>query len=416
MAFKIAHLSDLHIGYRATSREDSNGINLREADGYKLLARLTKSVIKHEVDVVVVSGDVFHSPAPEIRPIIAVQNALRMMAEAGIAVYILAGNHDQNDIRADIASSKIMDDPMRKIYSHVEPYVRHEVAPDVFFHLVSHHMYSEQNDTMSQIKPVDGAVNIFATHGSVIDPILQIKLHTEQSPREIVIPDFLMSDHHWDYSMLGHIHERGFVGSSDGISDTLNNRIYYNGSLFRRGFADKECSLGRGWTLWTLQDDGSFSFTPIALPQRPQFDFDVIDAEKLTSTQVSDLIIENLKSTQVDGTEFNSSIAPMVRQRVVNLSSSKRASMDWAHIDQQSSHALAWNFKHMTPQESNLSLTSMAALLPEGALSSGDVIQVFDNWVSGSSTFAATPEHIKDRVKAQTRKFVEQGQEDLLNE
>ena len=126
------------------------------------------------------------------------------------------------------------------------------------------------------VKTVDGEVNILSTHGSVIDPILHMRLSANESPREVVIPDPIIKDQNWSYTLLGHIHERGWVGSMNGKEDTAETRIYYNGSLIRRGFSDAETPLGRGWTLWTVDSDGNFSHEMKQIAQRPQYDLSLI--------------------------------------------------------------------------------------------------------------------------------------------
>ena len=119
---KIAHLSDIHAGYTATRHLNNQGINVREADGYVAFARIVTDCINHDVDLVVIAGDTFHTSTPSIRTIIFVQNQFRRLAAAGIPIYALAGNHDVDDIRANIAASRVLDDPLRDIHSHIERY------------------------------------------------------------------------------------------------------------------------------------------------------------------------------------------------------------------------------------------------------------------------------------------------------
>lgn len=417
-SFRVAHIADLHLGYRSTTVTNKLGVNIREADGYLALKRVVESIIEARPDCVVIAGDVFHSATPEVRPILMAQHYLRLLGEKGIPVYILAGNHDTNDTRADIASSRLMDDPLRGITSIIEPYSGPlKLGDDVFLHMVSHHMYGEQHATMKSIKPVAGALNIFSTHGSIIDPLLKIKLHTEQSPREIVIPDFLLEDHEWSYTMLGHIHERGFVGTPDPSRDGNNKRIFYNGSLIRRGFSDKECALGRGWTEWSIAPDGTFTPTFHRVAQRPQVDLAAIDAEGMTPRAISDEIVANLKSTQVKGNSFDPNIAPLLRQKIMNLEPSKHASLDWGAINAHREHALAWSLKRVVdsplddPQDT-LATPDITGGLPD----SSDVVRIYDSWVTGASTLASAEDKLKETVQQQTREFVELGQEMMLNE
>ena len=410
---KIAHLSDIHAGYTATRHLNSQGINIREADGYIAFAHIVSDCIKHDVDLVVIAGDTFHTSTPSIRTIIFIQNQFRRLAAAGIPIYALAGNHDVDDIRANIAASRVLDDPLRDIHSHIEPYARHEVFDGVFLHLVSHHMFMDQSQTLPNVKSVPGAVNVFTTHGSVIDPILEMKLHTEQSPREIVIPDWLIKDNQWDAIMLGHIHERGWVGSSDGKTDTANTGIFYNGSVIRRGFADKTCRLGRGWTLWTIQDDGTFTHETMNVPQRPQYDFLPIDASTLTATEVTDIVISNLKSTQPEsGPEFLPSTAPIVRQRIENITPGKKAALDLKAISENASHTLHWD---MPASFTTTTVTQTKSASEEKiGSSSADILNAYDEWVEDSETLKNISEDMRENVAKKAREFVKMGQEEVL--
>ena len=411
--FKLAHLSDIHAGYKSTRLVNSQGINLREADGYITLSRIIKDIILNEVDAVVVAGDIFHTPTPEIRSIIFVQNQFRKLWEAGIPVYALAGNHDTNDIRADIAASRVLDDPWRNIYSHAEPYATHEIADGIHLHLVSHHMYNDQSETMSKIVPVENEINIFTTHGSCIDPILQEKLHAEQSPREIVIPDELLKDKNWSYTMLGHIHERGWVGSRDKKADTANSKIYYNGSIIRRGFSDKNVPLGKGWTLWDIDSSGNFTPTFKTIAQRPQYDFDIIKATELSASDITDIIVKHLKETQTDGTKFDTKSAPILRQQIEGITPAKYAALDWKTISQNSEHALSWGLKtsYLGNEKTNKDNNETSVSISDNA----DVLKVYDEWSEKSDTIKDLSENLKNDVTKQARDFVKLGQEEALD-
>lgn len=413
--FKLAHIADIHAGYKATRLLTSNGLNLREADGYVALSKCFSEIIEQKPDALVISGDVFHTPNPEIRTIVFVQNQFRRLWKAGIPIYSLTGNHDTNDVKADMAASRVLHDPWRNIYSHVEPYAHHEIADGIHLHLVSHHMYREQATTMQEVKPIDGEINIFTTHGSCIDPILQHILHTEQSPREIVIPDSLLRDRDWSYTILGHIHERGWVGSKDGKTDTSNSKIYYNGSLLRRGFSDKETPLGRGWTLWNIDDEGVFTPKLFRIPERPQVDFPIIDAKDLSSDSVTEIILKNLQSTQLDGTNFDSRSAPILRQRIANLSPMKYSGIDWKTIDLNSSHAMSWEPKLLTntiqeetdENEQNISSTAIS--------DNADILKVYDDWKKDSPSLQEVKDKkLQDEIAEQARNFVKVGQEETL--
>jgi exonuclease SbcD len=406
MSFKLAHFADCHLEYRATRYMTSQNVNVREADGYLTFSKCITEAIDENVDAVLVAGDLFHTPHPSARSIIFAQRQLRRFSEANIPVYLLSGNHDVSDRSDEMSASKIVDDPSRRIYSHAEPYIKYEISPGIHLHLVSHHIYGEQDATMKQVIPVPGEVNILASHGSCIDPILKEKLHTEQSPREIVIPNTLLKDEDWSYTLLGHIHERGWVGKKNG-------KIFYNGSIIRRGFTDHESDLGRGWTLWTIDPSGKLTPEFKSVAQRPQVDFSLINASDVSSTDITERILTNLRRTQIEGTGLDLRTAPILRQRIVGITSAKYAALDWKAIENNSRHALQWGIRQIQDMDNEIK-HEIRSLSNEEILNSGDVVQLYDQWVAKSVRLEETDSSLQERVSDQARKFVQIGQEKTL--
>lgn len=430
----MAHLSDLHLNYKSGRIVNEQGINVREQDGYDAFHAVIDDVIAHDVDAVMVAGDIFHSPKPSVRSIVEAQSGFRKLAAAGIKVYSLAGNHDASDVRSDIAASKVIDLPELGIYSHVDPYTHYEIAEGIHLHLVSHHMYSEQSETMAHdINPVDSEINIFATHGSVIDQITKMRLSTDQSPREIIIPDFVLNEKEWSYRMLGHIHERGFVGSTNKKTDVAGLRTFYNGSLIRRGFSDADNGLGRGWTLWTIDSEGEFHHEFKNVWQRPQYDFGVIDCSAITSGEISELIVDNLLTTREDN-------LPIARQKLANITPSQHSSLDWSTIAAHSDHMLTWGVKiesrsrkssHQEDDDNssgteteedetvvdNENLTGTEERQQkELSLSEKDVVSNYDNWKKKSRVISELDDSIKDYATMKSRDHIEHQHEKLLGE
>lgn len=430
-AFKLAHLSDLHLDYSSGRVSNTQGINIREQDGYDAFNEIVDDIIAHEVDAVMIAGDIFHSPKPTIRSIVQAQQGMKRLADAGIKVYSIAGNHDASDIRSDVAASKVLDRPEIGIFSHAEPYVRYEITDGVHLHLVSHHMYSQQQDTMLDVNPIPGEVNIFCTHGSIIDSITKMRLSTEQSPREVIIPDFILNEKDWSYRLLGHIHERGFAGSSDGLTDTSELRTYYNGSLIRRGFSDAETPLGRGWTLWNIDAEGNFSPEFKQVTQRAQFDFASIDCQELSSADISTLIVENLKTSK-------DAELPIIRQSLHNLTPAKHGALDWSTISKNTDHALSWKMKVDRIQHTPGSKLGDAAdtdnigddegddaddstmTAEEKALSAlkrqsdKDLLDIYDDFAENSQTAQDIEEKLRPRSVKMSRKYIHDSRQRSL--
>lgn len=414
----IAQLSDIHAGYGATHRTTKDGVNVREWDGYVALDRMVTQICDDDtVDVVLICGDVFHTPNPSVRAVVEVQRQLRRFAARGLPVYILTGNHDTNDIASDMAATALVDDRDRGIIAHCDPYHVHELSDGIVLHMVSHHAYRDQEDTFRDIQPVHDAVNIFTTHGSCWDPVLGVVGHTQSSPREVIIPETLLAEEEWTYRLLGHIHERGWVGSTDGHSDTSHMKTFYNGSLIRRGFADGECELGRGWTSWEIRPDGSMTPTCHTVPQRPQFDLPVVDATGLSGDNVTDRVLNAVSATHIQGaTDYDMTCAPLVRQRLINVSPATQHTINKEAIHQATRHALSFAMPISRPETE----TSARTLQPEASTAAShprDMVQAFRAWKDTSEVLGSlSHKNVRRHIEKDAEHFVSMSQEAVLNQ
>ena len=410
----IAHLSDLHLGYSSSNcKLNPQGVRWREADGYMAWIREIKDIINDgTVDVVLIAGDVFHTPTPSILAVKQAQKGVRMLADAGIPVVILTGNHDTSDVRSELAATALLNDPDHGVYSHYEPYATYDVNDDVRLHLISHHLYKEQASTWDKVKPTNGKINIFSTHGSMIDPLTKLAMHTDASPREVIIPDEIVNNPGWDYRLLGHIHERGFVGSSDdGKSDTSHLKTYYNGSLIRRGFSDGETPLGRGWTKWTVQPDGLLLPEFHTVAQRPQEDLPVINALDLSAADITDIAYDHVSNAVEDiKSPFT---APILRQRVVNITPEKRKAVDQAMLRKLAAPALSWQLSMKTIQDEPTDGDDVVSNSIDP--SNGGVKKQFEDWLTNNDAYEKVNDSIRDSVRASMENFIRMGQEAVLD-
>lgn len=414
--FTIAHLSDLHLGYSAgKKRIDENGYNVRENDGYVAYEKAVDEIIKEKVDMVLVAGDMFHSPRPKNHTIIIAQNGLRRLAAAGIKVYIIAGNHDATDVRAEIPSSQLLDEPANGIYSYSDPYVVKEIHPGIFMHFVSHHAYVDQQDTMSLIKLEEDAVNILASHGSCYDTNIGEILRTPNEPREVVIPEAIM-ELPWDYTFLGHIHERGWIGSKDPKKDTAGRKQFYNGSLLRRGFADNVSKSGRGWTKWTINEDNSFDCKMFTIPERPQFNMKAIDVKDKSAIEIEKEIIEQLKT--IDKTieekygEMTLENAPIVRQTIKGINTITKLSLNFQRFNEYTSKYLTHTFKVIPELE--VKKDSKNDDGKENSLNNSDIVAVFKDWSKENLENMSLEEDLQEDIESEAKKQLQESRDELL--
>ncbi|HEU5358126.1 MAG TPA: metallophosphoesterase, partial [Gemmatimonadales bacterium] len=93
---RIAHLADLHLGFRQYHRQNANGINQREADVANAFRAAIDGVIAAAPDCVIVAGDLFHSVRPTNAAIVFAFRQFQRLREAlpRTPVILVAGNHD----------------------------------------------------------------------------------------------------------------------------------------------------------------------------------------------------------------------------------------------------------------------------------------------------------------------------------
>ncbi len=93
---KIAHLADVHLGFRRYHRHTPTGINQREADVANAFRWSVNGVLEAQPDVVIIAGDFFHSVRPTNQAIIFAFQQLQRIRNAlpETKIILLAGNHD----------------------------------------------------------------------------------------------------------------------------------------------------------------------------------------------------------------------------------------------------------------------------------------------------------------------------------
>lgn len=96
---KFIHAADLHLGSPLKSMESSDpriAQALRDAV-WDAFDRLIAEAVAHDVDFVLIAGDVFDSPRPSYAAMMCFVDGMERLGEAQIPVFICTGNHEQAD-------------------------------------------------------------------------------------------------------------------------------------------------------------------------------------------------------------------------------------------------------------------------------------------------------------------------------
>ena len=84
---KFLHTSDLHIGkklYELSMLEEQQ----------EALAQIYEIALTEKVNAVVIAGDVYDRAVPSTEAVVLLDDFLTRLAEAGIPVVMISGNHD----------------------------------------------------------------------------------------------------------------------------------------------------------------------------------------------------------------------------------------------------------------------------------------------------------------------------------
>jgi len=263
---KIAHLADLHLGFRRFTYDTASGINQREHDVAQAAAQAFAMVLEAKPDVVLIAGDVFHSVRPPNRPILQLFGWLQALRAAGIPVVMVAGDHDTPRSR----DSGSLLGLYRALDVHVaidEPkLVQLAGLPDIVAVPDIHLRFG---------RPIPDPLRdtILLAHGNAIEmPGVPARL-----------PKALYSG--WLYAALGHWH----------VFKQMAPMAYYAGAIEYTStdpWSEARQQVPKGWL---LVEPGACKVTQMLTPARPHVDLPIADAEQYADADsLAHAILERL--------------------------------------------------------------------------------------------------------------------------
>jgi len=76
----ISHISDIHLGYSQFNLQE------REEDIYEIFEEAIDKSIEEHAEIIILAGDIFHTPRPSGASIIKLANQLKKLKEMAIPV------------------------------------------------------------------------------------------------------------------------------------------------------------------------------------------------------------------------------------------------------------------------------------------------------------------------------------------
>lgn len=220
----LAHLADLHLGYRAYHRMAPDGLNMRQHDVAEAFATALDRVIDIRPDLVLVAGDVFHTVRPSNA---AITNAFRAFlrlrnALPDVPVVVISGNHDAP---RSVETGSIL----RLLGEIPDVHVVDDAARNVVLESVDAEVLCVPHAALLGPEPVvfepagEAATSVLMVHGTVTGVGVEEKLRIigEYGGGTVEIEE--LHPERWDYVALGHYHN----------ATALAPNLWYAGSLER---------------------------------------------------------------------------------------------------------------------------------------------------------------------------------------
>lgn len=262
---KLFHLSDLHLGKRVYA------FSVLQDQRY-VLEQVCALAEKHQLDGILLSGDLYDKPIPPVEAVQLLDEFLTKMQQMGIAVYAISGNHDSAG-RVDFGS-RILQQQNLHICGAFDGKLYHVSKEDAFgeihFYLLPFlkpatvSAFREGGESLTYAEAVKWALetmDIDTTKRNVLlaHQFVTWKGTAEESDSETKtlggvdeMDASLFFD--FDYVALGHLHSPQRIG---------RDTIRYGGSPLKYSFS--ELRQKKGVTLVEIQEKGNITteFLPL---------------------------------------------------------------------------------------------------------------------------------------------------------
>ncbi len=215
---KLAHLADLHLGFRQFDRQTPRGGNQREADVADAFRRAVDDLLEQHPDLIVLAGDIFHSVRPT-NPAILFFFQQMQRVRSGLPdspIVLVAGDHDTPRsletgtilrLYEALGVEVAVDKPRRIVFPKLDCAV-----------LAVPHQALAQADRPALRPEAGAALNVLVTHGEW--PGLGEQRGTKDYGGALLARDEI-APAQWDYVALGHYH----------VAHQVEPNVWYAGSL-----------------------------------------------------------------------------------------------------------------------------------------------------------------------------------------
>jgi len=294
---KLAHLADLHLGFRQFDRQTAKGANQREVDVAEVFKRAVDDLLEQKPDLIVIAGDLFHSVRPTNAAILYCFRQLQRLRTGlpATPIVVVAGEHDTP--RSSETGTILRLYEALGVEIAVED-ARRIVLPTLDCAVLAVPQQALAKADRPALRPEAGGptLNVLVTHGvygGLGEERGTVEYGGAALSRELLAPE------KWDYIALGHYHTAQSVATNAWYSGSLEY-LPPNpwGQLQDEADQKKSKRNGKGYLLVELPG-ARVTFRPIA-PARRHIDLPPIQGGGLNAKEVDAQIAERVAAAKID--------------------------------------------------------------------------------------------------------------------
>jgi DNA repair protein SbcD/Mre11 len=301
---RVAHLADLHLGFRQYQRLSPSGNNQREADVARATRRAVDALIAERPDLVLIAGDIFHQVRPSNPMILfALRELTRLRAALpDTPVVMIAGNHD---LPRAAETGCIL-----ALFRTIGVDVVEQAAARLHFPALELAVLAVP-DMLGQPLPAlttdaDARYNILLLHGEVQGVLPDRAAMVDRSASEVTIDELQRAQ--WDYVALGHYHVHRQVAPTAWYAGSLE---YVSSNTWGELAEQRQHNVpGKGFAMHDLAT-GAHRFVTLEMDRR-FVDLEPIDARALAPDAIDALVADRI--AQIPGGLDDAVVRLVVRE------------------------------------------------------------------------------------------------------
>jgi DNA repair protein SbcD/Mre11 len=346
---KLAHLADLHLGFRQFDRQTAKGANQREVDVAEVFKRAVDDLLEQKPDLIVIAGDLFHSVRPTNAAILYCFRQLQRLRTGLTAtpIVVIAGEHDTP--RSSETGTILRLYEALGVEIAVED-ARRIVLPTLDCAVLAVPQQALAKADRPALRPEAGGptLNVLVTHGvygGLGEERGTVEYGGAALSRELLAPE------KWDYIALGHYHTAQSVATNAWYSGSLEY-LPPNpwGQLQDEAAQKKSKRNGKGYLLVELPG-ARVTFRPIA-PVRRHIDLPPIQGAGLNAKELDAQIAERVTGAKIDD--------QIVRLLVWDVERATARDLDHAAIRGYKARALNFQLDLRRPESQRVATVSGA--------------------------------------------------------